>query len=261
MMLSQLISGTDKCYRFFESLPHLKKFLLKCSLFTMLCQFKVYSKVSQLYLSFCDGSDGKESTCNEGELGSNPGSGRSLREGNGNPLQYSCLKNSMDKGAWQATFYRVTKSQTQLSDFHFTYIYPIIFRFFSLIGHWRVLRICCAIQWVLISYLFYIQQCVYQRRQWQPTPVFLPGEYQGWGSLVGCCLWGCTELDTSEVTQQQQQRYCVYVNPNLPIYHPFSTLVTINLFSTSLFLLCKKVHLYSIFRVQMNLFILKSVTL
>ena len=38
------------------------------------------------------------------------------------------------------------------------------------------------------------------RRKWQPTPVFLPGESQGWGSLVGCCLWGHTELDMTEVT-------------------------------------------------------------
>ena len=44
------------------------------------------------------------------------------------------------------------------------------------------------------------------RRKWQPTPVFLPGESQGWGSLVDCHLWGCTELDTTEVTQQQQQQ-------------------------------------------------------
>ena len=44
------------------------------------------------------------------------------------------------------------------------------------------------------------------RRKWQPTPVFLPGESQGQGSLVGCCLWGRTELDTTEVTEQQQQR-------------------------------------------------------
>ena len=44
------------------------------------------------------------------------------------------------------------------------------------------------------------------RRQWHPTPVFLPGESQGWGSLVGCRLWGCTESDTTEVTQQQQQQ-------------------------------------------------------
>ena len=44
------------------------------------------------------------------------------------------------------------------------------------------------------------------RRKWQPTPVFLPGESQGRGSLVGCCLWGRTELDTTEATEQQQQQ-------------------------------------------------------
>ena len=44
------------------------------------------------------------------------------------------------------------------------------------------------------------------RRQWQPTPVFLPGESQGRGSLVGCRLWGRTESDTTEATQQQQHR-------------------------------------------------------
>ena len=45
------------------------------------------------------------------------------------------------------------------------------------------------------------------RRKWQPTPVFLPRESQGQGSLVGCCLWGHTESDTTELTQQQQQRH------------------------------------------------------
>jgi len=44
------------------------------------------------------------------------------------------------------------------------------------------------------------------RRKWQATPVFLPGESQGRGSLVGCHLWGRTESDTTEVTQQQQQQ-------------------------------------------------------
>ena len=44
------------------------------------------------------------------------------------------------------------------------------------------------------------------RRKWQPTPVFLPGESRGQGSLVGCCLWGHTESDLTEVTQQQQQQ-------------------------------------------------------
>ena len=44
------------------------------------------------------------------------------------------------------------------------------------------------------------------RRKWQPTPVFLPGESQGWGSLMGCRLWGCTESDLTEATKQQQQQ-------------------------------------------------------
>ena len=43
------------------------------------------------------------------------------------------------------------------------------------------------------------------RRKWQPPPVFLPGESQGWGSLVGCRLWARTESDTTEATWQQQQ--------------------------------------------------------
>ena len=50
-----------------------------------------------------DNSDGKESACNTGDPGSIPGSGRPPGEGNGNPLQYSCLENPMDRGAWQAT--------------------------------------------------------------------------------------------------------------------------------------------------------------
>ena len=49
-------------------------------------------------------------------------------------------------------------------------------------------------------------QLLGRRRQWQPTPVFLPGASQGWGSLVGCRLWGRTESDTTEATQQQQQQ-------------------------------------------------------
>ena len=63
-------------------------------------------------MGFRGGSDGKASACNVGDPGSIPGSGRSPGEGNGKPLQYSCLKNSMDGGAWWATVHRVTKSQT-----------------------------------------------------------------------------------------------------------------------------------------------------
>ena len=62
------------------------------------------------------GSDGKESAYNEGDPGSIPGSGRSPGEGNGYPRQYSCLENSMDRRAWQATVHGVTKSQTGLSN-------------------------------------------------------------------------------------------------------------------------------------------------
>ena len=81
-------------------------------------------------------------------------------EGNGNPLQYSCLENPMDREAWLAAVHEVVKSRTRLSDFTFM--------------HWR--------------------------RKWQPTPVFLPGESQGRRSLVGCRLWGRTESDTTEAT-------------------------------------------------------------
>ena len=59
---------------------------------------------------------GKESACQAGNSGSIPGSGRSPGGGNGNPLQHSCLENPMDRGAWQATVYGVTKSWTQLSN-------------------------------------------------------------------------------------------------------------------------------------------------
>ena len=75
-------------------------------------------------------------------------------EGNGTPLQYSCLENPLDGGAWKAVVHGVAKSRTQLSEFTFTFM------------RWR--------------------------RKWQPTPVFLPGDSQGRGSLVGCHLWGHT---------------------------------------------------------------------
>ena len=61
-------------------------------------------------LGFPGGSDGKESTCNAGDPDLIPGLGRSPGEGNGSPLQYSCLENSMERGAWRATVHGVTKS-------------------------------------------------------------------------------------------------------------------------------------------------------
>ena len=80
------------------------------------------------------------------------------------PLQYSCLENPMDRGAWKAAVHGVAKSRTRLSDFTFTF-------------HFHALE-----------------------KELATTPVFLPGESQGRGSLVGCRLWGRTEWDTTEAT-------------------------------------------------------------
>ena len=85
-------------------------------------------------------------------------------EGNGTPLQYSCLENPMDGGAGKAGVHGVAKGRTRLSDFTFTF-------------HFHALE-----------------------KEMAPTPVFLLGESQGQGSLVGCCLWGRTESDTTEAT-------------------------------------------------------------
>ena len=76
------------------------------------------------------------------------------------PLQFSCLESPMDRGAWWAAVHGVAKSQTRLRDFTF----------------------------------------MHRRRKWQLTPVFLPGESQGWRSLVGCRLRDHAESDTTEAT-------------------------------------------------------------
>ena len=85
-------------------------------------------------------------------------------EGNGIPLQYSCLENPMDRGAWWAAVQGVAR-----------------------VGH----------DWATSLSLFTF---MHWRRKWQPTPVFLPGESQGRGSLVGRRLWSHTESDTNEAT-------------------------------------------------------------
>ena len=63
-----------------------------------------------VFLGFPGGSEGKESACNMGDLGSIPGLGRSSGKGNGYPFQYSCLENSMDRGAWWSIVHGVAKS-------------------------------------------------------------------------------------------------------------------------------------------------------
>ena len=93
---------------------------------------------------FPGGSDGKASACNAGDLGLIFGSGRFPGEGNGKPLQYSCLENSMDARAWWATVHGVAKSWTQLSNF----------------THWSILHkpmkmSCSALTFLsFIGYLF-----------------------------------------------------------------------------------------------------------
>ena len=67
-------------------------------------------------LGFSGGSDSKKFACNAGYLGSVPGLGRSPGGGHGNPLQYLCLENPMDRGAWRATVHEVSMSWTRLND-------------------------------------------------------------------------------------------------------------------------------------------------
>ena len=77
-------------------------------------------------MSFLGGTTGKESACNAGDPGSTPGLGGSLGKGNGNPLQSSCLENSMNGGARWAAVYGVTQSRIRLSDFTFTFHFPAL---------------------------------------------------------------------------------------------------------------------------------------
>ena len=100
-------------------------------------------------------------------------------EGNGNPLQYSCLENPMDRGAWQAAVYGVAQSWTRLSDFTFTLHFSCIGE-----GYGNPLQCSCL-------------ENPREGRAW-------------WAAVYG----GCTESDTTEATQQQQQHglnYCIQV--------------------------------------------------
>ena len=96
-----------------NDMPLCKRILIYNN-FEYLCAITSSSRNYKKYKGFPGGSDSKESACNAGDQGSIPGSGRSPGEGNGYPLQYSCLEKSTDRGAWQATLHGVAKSQTQL---------------------------------------------------------------------------------------------------------------------------------------------------
>ena len=139
---------------------------------------------------FPGGSTGKESAHNAGNLRLIPGLGRSPGEGKGYPLQYSGLENSMNCIAL------VSLTEKAMALHSSTPAWKIPWgeeagRLQSM-GSLRV-----GHNWVTSLSLFTF---THWRTKWQPTPVFLPGESQGRGSLVGCRLWGRTELDTTEAT-------------------------------------------------------------
>ena len=116
------------------------------------------------------------------DVGSIPGLGRSPRGGNGNPLQYSCLGNSMDRGTWWATVHGDAKSQTLNTHAHsHTHIYMCVCVY---------IYICICI-YIYVCVYIYVCLCICWRRQWHPTPVLLPGESHGRRNLVGCSPWGC----------------------------------------------------------------------
>ena len=87
----------------------------ECGQKVQISSYKI-NKLQGCKSDFPGGSLGKESACNAGDLGSIPRLGRSPGEGNDYPLQYSCLENFMDRGAWWATVHGVTKSWTRLSN-------------------------------------------------------------------------------------------------------------------------------------------------
>ena len=95
-----------------QQLPIFFSFLATIPLFVSDTSFKW----SHTYHAELGGSDDKISACNAEDPGLIPGSGRSAGEGNGYKLQHSCLENSMDRGAWRARVYGITKNQTQLGD-------------------------------------------------------------------------------------------------------------------------------------------------
>ena len=90
--------------------------LLETPMYTEERQMKQFLIRLPQHRGFPGGSDGKEFVCNAGDPGLIPELGSSLGEGNDYSLQYSCLENSMDRGAWQAIIHGVEKSQTHLND-------------------------------------------------------------------------------------------------------------------------------------------------
>ena len=100
--------------RYLHSTFRLTRYLSKTRFHSMFAATLWGFGIITHFIGFPGGSDGKESACSAGDWGLIPGSGRSPGEGNGNPLQYSCLENSMDRGVWLVSVHEVAKSRTQL---------------------------------------------------------------------------------------------------------------------------------------------------
>ena len=141
------------------------------------------------YLGVCPGdklgfpgvSDGKESACNAGDLGSIPGSGGSPREGNGSPLQYSCMENSMEPSRLVCGVSKESDMTEQLSC-HFKVVSQrlnALLGFWSSVGHWKPLSDHSA-SWVCpVSYPF--------RIHWPEVEILL----NGFSSVIGIALSNC----------------------------------------------------------------------
>ena len=174
-------------------------------------------------------SVGKSSACNSGDLGSIPGSQRSPGEGNGNPLQYSCLENPMDRGAWQATVHGILQARilewvavpfsrgssqprdrknpvSHIADGFFTIwatrevgCDQLLKNIFLLWATIVLSELPLWLSWQRIHLQFrrpgfnsWVGKIPWRREQ-LPTPVFWPGEFHGLYSP-----WGLKELDTPE---------------------------------------------------------------
>ena len=114
-----------------------------------------FHKQLSIFRGFPGSSDGKESACGAGDPCSAPWLEKSLGEGNGNQLQYSCLENPMDEGAWQVTVHGVAKSWAQLSDFTFTCSLSCIFQavFLSYFHIWLLTQTKTSHLYLIIWYL------------------------------------------------------------------------------------------------------------
>ena len=133
-------------YQFISFLRNSHTFLFLCMLFDFLKNENRKFYYCSMYLGLPWWLEGKESACNAGELGSIPGLGRSLGEGNGYPLQYSCLENSTVRGAWQATDQGVAKSWIHWATFiHSQYVLGSKVLSFSqgllLFGCWKAVAV------------------------------------------------------------------------------------------------------------------------